>query len=98
MAKAAREREAEAARNREQRAGERALEDRTKRLEDVIRELGKRLMLMPNGAPSEDALTRLYHETLNMLPERRPTDAELIRAMDSQRSGPAANGASEVCV
>jgi hypothetical protein len=96
MARVAREREAAAAQWRKERAIERSRDDRTRRLEAVLSELGKRRMLMPDGAPEENALIRLYHETLDKLPDRQMSDEELIHAMNPEEKSPAANGAVEV--
>jgi hypothetical protein len=93
IAKAAREDEVEAERNREQRAVERERDDRTRRREAVICELGKRLRLTPDGSPQQDALTRLYHETLGQLSDRQISDRELFDAMTPEENSPVRSGA-----
>jgi hypothetical protein len=88
MSKAAREREAEANQQRQLRAVERARDDRTRRLEAVLSELGRRLRLMPDGSPQEDVLTGLYYETLDKFPDRQVTDQELFDAMTAEEKSP----------
>ncbi len=97
LARAAEAREAKAIELGKQRTAERAHNDRERRLEAVIAELGKRLRLLPDGSPSEDAMTRLYHEALAKLPERQMRGEELCRAIGVEEKGPVASGASEVC-
>ena len=93
IAIAAHEDEVEAERNREQRAIERERHDRTRQLEAVACELGMRLRRTPDGSPQEDALTRLYHETLDQLPDRQISDRELFDAMTPEENSPVRSGA-----
>jgi hypothetical protein len=78
LARVAHEREVEAARRKAQGAAERARYDCTRRLEAILGELGRRLMLLPAGAPDEEALTCLFHSTLGRFPERELSDEELF--------------------
>jgi len=98
IARAAREREAEATQRREQRARERARDDRTRRLEAVLSELSKRLMLLPDGSPNKNALWHLYRETLDKLPDRQMSDQELFHAMTPEEKSPVRSGAVEISI
>jgi hypothetical protein len=78
LARVAHEREVEAARRKAHGVAERARYDCTRRLEAILGELGRRLMLLPAGAPDVEALTHLFHSALDRLPERQLSDEDLF--------------------
>ena len=93
IARAAREDEVEAERNREQRAVERERHDRTRQLEAVACDSGCGYGARRMDHPQQDALTRLYHETLDQLPDRQISDRELFDAMTPEENSPVRSGA-----